>query len=74
MKATFLDPGCKSGVLPCARLPNGSTTGLEKNHPRPAKTDESHLSKTDFYGLAITELTTLCCHASCRLLLQDRER
>ena len=70
-KATFLDPGCKSGVF-LREIAKRLDTGLEKTNPRPAETDESHLQKptlrTADHGtdrLAVTPV---------RLLLQDRER
>jgi len=56
-KATFLDPGCKSGVF-LREIAKRLDKGLEKQIPdRQQRLD--HIFKHQLYGLAITELTAL---------------
>ncbi|MEO8195747.1 MAG: Eco57I restriction-modification methylase domain-containing protein [Thermoanaerobaculia bacterium] len=56
-KATFLDPGCKSGVF-LREIAKRLDTGLEKQLPGRQKRMD-HVFKHQLYGLAITELTAL---------------
>jgi hypothetical protein len=56
-KATFLDPGCKSGVF-LREIANRLDTGLEKQIPDRQKR-LNHIFKNQLFGLAITELTSL---------------
>lgn len=56
-KATFLDPGCKSGVF-LREIARRLDTGLEKQIPDRQKR-MNHIFKNQLYGLAITELTSL---------------
>jgi site-specific DNA-methyltransferase (adenine-specific) len=56
-KATFLDPGCKSGVFLreiAKRLDDGLATKFPDRQKR-----MNHIFKNQLYGLAITELTAL---------------
>lgn len=56
-KATFLDPGCKSGVFLreiAKRLDKGLETQIPDRQER-----INHILKNQLYGLAITELTAL---------------
>ena len=56
-KATFLDPGCKSGVF-LREIAKRLDTGLEKQiHDRQKRLN--HIFKNQLFGLAITELTSL---------------
>jgi site-specific DNA-methyltransferase (adenine-specific) len=56
-EATFLDPGCKSGVF-LREIAKRLDTGLEKQIPdRQARMN--HIFKNQLFGLAITELTAL---------------
>jgi len=55
--ATFLDPGCKSGVF-LREIAKRLDTGLEKKIPNRQKR-LNHIFKKQLYGLAITELTAL---------------
>lgn len=56
-KATFLDPGCKSGVF-LREIAKRLDEGLEKQIPNGQKR-MNHIFKNQLYGLAITELTAL---------------
>jgi len=56
-KATFLDPGCKSGVF-LREIAKRLDKGLEKQIPNRQKRMD-HIFKKQLYGLAITELTAL---------------
>lgn len=56
-KATFLDPGCKSGVF-LREIAKRLDKGLEKQIPDRQKRI-NHIFKNQLYGLAITELTAL---------------
>jgi len=56
-KATFLDPGCKSGVI-LREIAKRLDKGLEKQIPNRQKR-MNHIFKKQLYGLAITELTSL---------------
>ena len=56
-KATFLDPGCKSGVF-LREIAKRLDKGLEKQIPNRQKR-MNHIFKNQLYGLAITELTAL---------------
>ena len=56
-KATFLDPGCKSGVF-LREIAKRLDKGLEKQIPDRQKR-MNHIFKNQLYGLAITELTAL---------------
>lgn len=56
-KATFLDPGCKSGVF-LREIAKRLDEGLEKQIPDRQKR-LNHIFKNQLYGLAITELTAL---------------
>ena len=56
-KATFLDPGCKSGVF-LREIAKRLDKGLEKQIPDRQKR-MNHIFKNQLYGLAITELTVL---------------
>lgn len=56
-KATFLDPGCKSGVF-LREIAKRLDKGLEKQIPDRQKRMD-HIFKNQLYGLAITELTSL---------------
>src|ERR1022692_1128977 len=56
-KATFLDPGCKSGVF-LREIAKRLEKGLEKQIPD-RKERLNHIFKQQLYGLAITELTAL---------------
>lgn len=55
--ATFLDPGCKSGVF-LREIAKRLDTGLETQIPDRQKR-VNHIFKNQLYGLAITELTAL---------------
>jgi site-specific DNA-methyltransferase (adenine-specific) len=55
--ATFLDPGCKSGVF-LREIAKRLDKGLEKQIPNRQKRMD-HIFKKQLYGLAITELTAL---------------
>jgi site-specific DNA-methyltransferase (adenine-specific) len=57
MKATFLDPGCKSGVF-LREIAKRLDKGLEKQIPDRQRR-MNHIFKQQLYGLAITELTAL---------------
>ena len=56
-KATFLDPGCKSGVF-LREIVKRLDKGLEKQFPNRQKRLD-HIFKNQVFGLAITELTAL---------------
>jgi site-specific DNA-methyltransferase (adenine-specific) len=56
-KATFLDPGCKSGVF-LREIAKRLDTGLEKQISDRQKR-LNHIFKNQLFGLAITELTSL---------------
>jgi site-specific DNA-methyltransferase (adenine-specific) len=56
-KATFLDPGCKSGVF-LREIAKRLDKGLETQIPNRQKRI-NHIFKNQLYGLAITELTAL---------------
>ncbi len=56
-KATFLDPGCKSGVF-LREIAKRLDNGLEKQIPDRQKR-MNHIFKNQLFGLAITELTGL---------------
>jgi len=56
-KATFLDPGCKSGVF-LREIAKRLDKGLEKQIPDRQKRI-NHIFKHQLYGLAIRELTAL---------------
>jgi len=56
-KATFLDPGCKSGVF-LREIAKRFDKGLEKQIPNRQKR-MNHIFKNQLYGLAITQLTAL---------------
>lgn len=56
-KATFLDPGCKSGVF-LREIVKRLDKGLEKQIPHRQKR-LNHIFKNQVFGLAITELTAL---------------
>jgi len=56
-KATFLDPGCKSGVF-LREIAKRLDKGLEKQIPDRQKRI-NHIFKNQLYGLAMTELTAL---------------
>ena len=56
-KATFLDPGCKSGVF-LREIVKRLDKGLEKQIPNRQKR-LNHIFKNQLFGLAITELTAL---------------
>jgi site-specific DNA-methyltransferase (adenine-specific) len=56
-KATFLDPGCKSGVF-LREMARRLDKGLEKQIPERQKR-MNHIFKNQLFGLAITELTAL---------------
>jgi site-specific DNA-methyltransferase (adenine-specific) len=56
-RATFLDPGCKSGVF-LREIAKRLDTGLEKQIPDRQKR-LNHIFKNQLFGLAITELTSL---------------
>src|SRR3990172_7097698 len=56
-KATFLDPGCKSGVF-LRDIAKRLDKGLEQQiHDRQKRMN--HICKKQLFGLAITELTAL---------------
>ena len=55
--ATFLDPGCKSGVF-LREIAKRLDTGLEDQIPD-RQTRINHIFRSQLYGLAITELTAL---------------
>ena len=55
--ATFLDPGCKSGVF-LREIAKRLDTGLETHIPDRQKR-MNHIFRNQLYGLAITELTVL---------------
>jgi site-specific DNA-methyltransferase (adenine-specific) len=55
--ATFLDPGCKSGVF-LREIARRLDRGLEKQFPDRQKR-MNHIFKNQLYGLAITELTAM---------------
>jgi len=56
-KATFLDPGCKSGVF-LREIARRLDKGLAKQIPNRQKRI-NHIFKNQLFGLAITELTAL---------------
>jgi len=56
-KATFLDPGCKSGVF-LREIAKRLDKGLEAQMPNRQKR-LNHIFKNQLYGLAITDLTAL---------------
>src|SRR3972149_787782 len=57
MNATFLDPGCKSGVF-LREIAKRLDKGLEKQiHDRQKRMN--HIFKNQLFGFAITELTSL---------------
>ena len=56
-KATFLDPGCKSGVF-LREIAKRLDAGLEKQIPDRQKR-LNHIFKNQLFGLPITELTSL---------------
>jgi len=61
-KATFLDPGCKSGVF-LREIAKRLDKGLEQQIPNRQKR-LNHIFKQQLYGLAITELTALLARRS----------
>lgn len=61
-KATFLDPGCKSGVF-LREIAKRLDQGLEHQIPNRQKR-LNHIFKQQLYGLAITELTALLARRS----------
>lgn len=61
-KATFLDPGCKSGVF-LREITRRLDKGLEKQIPDRQKRI-NHIFRNQLYGLAITELTALLARRS----------
>lgn len=61
-KATFLDPGCKSGVF-LREIATRLDEGLKSHLPDRKKRVE-HILKNQLYGLAITELTALLARRS----------
>jgi site-specific DNA-methyltransferase (adenine-specific) len=56
-KATFLDPGCKSGVF-LREIAKRLDSGLEKQIPN-RQMRMNHIFKNQLFGLAITDLTAL---------------
>ncbi len=56
-KATFLDPGCKSGVF-LREIAKRLDAGLERRIPD-RQERVNHIFRNQLYGLAITELTAL---------------
>ena len=56
-KATFLDPGCKSGVF-LREIAKRLDAGLERRIPD-RQQRVNHIFRNQLYGLAITELTAL---------------
>ena len=56
-EATFLDPGCKSGVF-LREIAKRLDKGLERRFPDRQKRI-NHIFKNQLYGLAITGLTAL---------------
>ncbi len=60
--ATFLDPGCKSGVF-LREMAKRLDKGLEKQIPD-RQQRINHIFKNQIYGLAITELTVLLARRS----------
>ena len=60
--ATFLDPGCKSGVF-LREIAKRLEIGMEKQIPDRQKR-MNHIFKNQLYGLAITELTSLLARRS----------
>ncbi|AQQ09865.1 Eco57I restriction-modification methylase [Sedimentisphaera cyanobacteriorum] len=56
-QATFLDPGCKSGVF-LREIAKRLDAGLERRIPN-RQERMNHIFKHQLYGLAITELTAL---------------
>ncbi len=66
-KATFLDPGCKSGVF-LREIAKRLDKGLESQIPDCQKR-MNHIFKNQLYGLALTELTALL---SCRSVYCSR--
>ena len=69
--ATFLDPGCKSGVF-LREIAKRLDKGLEKANPRPAEADQPHLQqpalRTRHHGVDRPAFTPV------GVLLQDRQR
>ena len=61
-KATFLDPGCKSGVF-LREIAKRLDKGLEKQIPD-RQQRMNHIFKNQLYGLAITDLTALLARRS----------
>src|SRR3990172_9391616 len=61
-KATFLDPGCKSGVF-LREIARRLDKGLEKQIPDRQKRI-NHIFKRQLYGVAITELAALLARRS----------
>jgi len=61
-KATFLDPGCKSGVF-LREIAKRLDTGLEKQIPDRQKR-VNHIFERQLFALAITELTSLLARRS----------
>ena len=61
-KATFLDPGCKSGVF-LREIAKRLIDGLEKKIPDLQKR-LNHIYTKQLYGIAITELTSLLARRS----------
>ena len=61
-KATFLDPGCKSGVF-LREIAKRLDQGLAQQIPNRQKR-LNHIFKQQLYGLAITELTALLARRS----------
>lgn len=61
-KATFLDPGCKSGVF-LREIAKRLDKGLEKQIPDRQKR-MNHIFTRQLFGLAITELTSLLARRS----------
>ena len=56
-KATFLDPGCKSGVF-LREIAKRLMAGLEKQIPN-RQERANHIFNNQLFGIAITELTSL---------------
>jgi site-specific DNA-methyltransferase (adenine-specific) len=61
-RATFLDPGCKSGVF-LREIAKRLDKGLEKQIPD-RQQRINHIFKTQLYGIAITALTALLARRS----------
>ena len=61
-KATFLDPGCKSGVF-LREIAKRLDAGLERHIPD-RQERVNHIFRNQLYGLAITDLTALLARRS----------